>query len=599
MGSMNLADTAAKRRSLAVEWLNSLFPGLNISLGASEEELRVLLSDGTILCGILGGQDPTSLANQRGAYMSSEQRREKTRRFLSALEGMGLPRFNPADLEQGSISVVIDCLLALRDNLNTKLGDGDTHGTANHKNQPQNNSGTSEGNGNAMNALQRNPNSIGKTSPIVEEKRKNFPESKCHPFLQTHVISEPSSALSDHVGHKFHEVFQLKQGRYSDFSAERISEILKSNGLDNAPTQSLLSVINGILDESIRRKNGEIPLRVGHLLRKVIQEIERRISTQAEHIRNQNNLIKSREEKYQSRIRALETLASGTNEETQIVSNQLQIVKAQKSTIEESKKHDEEHALKLMKEKEGSDQMIIGLQQDLEKTKKVYEHRCQQLELEAKQNDAKLKERIKEVEFLLSESNTRIKELEVFAESKFENWNKKENVLQNFIGFQLPSIKRLRMSSESIKLEVIDSQRKWSEEMNSMGIKLKVLVDAAENYHAVLAENRKLYNEVQELKGNIRVYCRVRPFLAGQNTKSNTVDYIGENGEILLVNPSKQGKDGHRMFKFNQVFGPTATQAQVFLDIQPLIRSVLDGYNVCIFAYGQTGSGKTYTMVCF
>lgn len=35
----------------------------------------------------------------------------------------------------------------------------------------------------------------------------------------------------------------------------------------------------------------------------------------------------------------------------------------------------------------------------------------------------------------------------------------------------------------------------------------------------------------------------------------------------------------------------------IYADIQPLIRSVLDGYNVCIFAYGQTGSGKTYTMV--
>lgn len=36
---------------------------------------------------------------------------------------------------------------------------------------------------------------------------------------------------------------------------------------------------------------------------------------------------------------------------------------------------------------------------------------------------------------------------------------------------------------------------------------------------------------------------------------------------------------------------------EVFADTQPLIRSVLDGYNVCIFAYGQTGSGKTFTMV--
>lgn len=37
---------------------------------------------------------------------------------------------------------------------------------------------------------------------------------------------------------------------------------------------------------------------------------------------------------------------------------------------------------------------------------------------------------------------------------------------------------------------------------------------------------------------------------------------------------------------------------EVYNDIQAFIRSVLDGYNVCIFAYGQTGSGKTYTMVC-
>ena len=31
-------------------------------------------------------------------------------------------------------------------------------------------------------------------------------------------------------------------------------------------------------------------------------------------------------------------------------------------------------------------------------------------------------------------------------------------------------------------------------------------------------------------------------------------------------------------------------------EVEALVTSVLDGYNVCIFAYGQTGSGKTYTM---
>lgn len=45
--------------------------------------------------------------------------------------------------------------------------------------------------------------------------------------------------------------------------------------------------------------------------------------------------------------------------------------------------------------------------------------------------------------------------------------------------------------------------------------------------------------------------------------------------------------------------GPTlhpTSPLQVFQEVQALITSCIDGFNVCIFAYGQTGAGKTYTM---
>lgn len=51
----------------------------------------------------------------------------------------------------------------------------------------------------------------------------------------------------------------------------------------------------------------------------------------------------------------------------------------------------------------------------------------------------------------------------------------------------------------------------------SIGAKLKGLTDAAEKYHVVLDENRKLYNEVQDLKGtlsNITVLLSYFEFIA-------------------------------------------------------------------------------------
>ncbi|OVA19729.1 Calponin homology domain [Macleaya cordata] len=164
------------------------------------------------------------------------------------------------------------------------------------------------------------------------------------------------------------------------------------------------------------------------------------------------------------------------------------------------------------------------------------------------------------------------------------------------LDLQQELLQELKSAFQVTRADIKQVKSNWDEEVKKLEHHIKGLEVASSSYHKVLEENRLLYNQVQDLKGSIRVYCRVRPFLPGQAGGQSIVDYIGEDGNIMIVNPHKQGKDARRVFSFNKVFGTNVTQQEVFADTQPLIRSVLDGYNVCIFAYGQTGSGKTYTM---
>ncbi|KAK9857890.1 hypothetical protein MYU51_020243 [Penicillium brevicompactum] len=116
---------------------------------------------------------------------------------------------------------------------------------------------------------------------------------------------------------------------------------------------------------------------------------------------------------------------------------------------------------------------------------------------------------------------------------------------------------------------------------------------------------RKLHNQVQELKGNIRVFCRVRPSLKSEPSSDLTLmqypDETDDAKEINIIGPEEKGSLGgvtrkNNTFSFDRVFNPSTQNAEVFDEISQLVQSALDGYNVCIFCYGQTGSGKTHTM---
>jgi kinesin family protein C1 len=105
---------------------------------------------------------------------------------------------------------------------------------------------------------------------------------------------------------------------------------------------------------------------------------------------------------------------------------------------------------------------------------------------------------------------------------------------------------------------------------------------------------RQMHNAIQELRGNIRVYVRTRPFLPGDKQNDDSPVIVAPDNESLSIIDRRSGSPLD--FKFDRVFPPSAGQEVVFDEVSDFVQSALDGYHVCLFSYGQTGSGKTHTM---
>ncbi len=121
-------------------------------------------------------------------------------------------------------------------------------------------------------------------------------------------------------------------------------------------------------------------------------------------------------------------------------------------------------------------------------------------------------------------------------------------------------------------------------------------------------ERRKMHNVIQELRGNIRVYIRVRPFLSGDikwyvanggnpDTKPDPACRVKTDGSTVELVKKEEGEVIEvAKWEFDKAFGSETTQNDIFVEVSEFVQSALDGYNVCLFSYGQTGSGKTHTM---
>lgn len=165
-----------------------------------------------------------------------------------------------------------------------------------------------------------------------------------------------------------------------------------------------------------------------------------------------------------------------------------------------------------------------------------------------------------------------------------------------------------KINSLKSHVEFLESDNQaQSNSFANMEAKLQeALLAADEARHKLIkeeTERRILFNKYQELKGNIRVMCRVRPMLGEGEGEGAKITFPDDrtSAEIALQGAEEttaMGRVSRKTFnfEFDRVFAPAALNQDVFDEISQLVQSALDGYNVCIFCYGQTGSGKTHTM---
>ncbi|XP_078101360.1 kinesin-like protein KIFC3 isoform X3 [Sander vitreus] len=209
-----------------------------------------------------------------------------------------------------------------------------------------------------------------------------------------------------------------------------------------------------------------------------------------------------------------------------------------------------------------------------------------------------------EMQNLEEEKNRVIEEAFIRAESEMKAVHENlAGVRMNLLSLQ-PALRTLTCDYNSLKRQVQDFPFMLDKAITEAKQEIcQVISDVSTTNQELLRKykremnlRKKCHNELVRLKGNIRVFCRVRP--VSQEEQDSAADaktmlsFDSDDDAILyLANKGKM-----MTFELDKVFSPQATQLEVFQEVQSLVTSCIDGFNVCIFAYGQTGSGKTYTM---
>jgi flagellar biosynthesis GTPase FlhF len=161
----------------------------------------------------------------------------------------------------------------------------------------------------------------------------------------------------------------------------------------------------------------------------------------------------------------------------------------------------------------------------------------------------------------------------------------------------LEELEKLEQKVKQANQAILNDQS----EIENLEESIRAIENEIQGYHTSLiqysTDRRTWSNEYQNLKGSIRVYVRVKPMTNGL---SSPIHCTSDRALRLTVPKNMLKSDNQTKeytYEFEKIYNHKTTQEQMFTELEPLMTSVIDGYNVCILAYGPTGSGKTFTIM--
>ncbi|KAI3462271.1 hypothetical protein Pfo_018934 [Paulownia fortunei] len=189
-----------------------------------------------------------------------------------------------------------------------------------------------------------------------------------------------------------------------------------------------------------------------------------------------------------------------------------------------------------------------------------------------------MKLRVSELEKKLEEATRNL----VVAQSAIAVKDTELSALQN----NLRELEELREMKEDI-------DRKNEQTAAILKMQGAQLAEMEALYKEEQVMRKRYFNMIEDLKGKVRVYCRLRPLSEKEITEKER-NVLANVDEFTVEHTWRDDRVKQHMY--DRVFDGHSTQENVFEDTKYLVQSAVDGYNVCIFAYGQTGSGKTFTI---